>query len=1182
MPTQKYPMSISLRASTQGLEIVNQLRKQKGWTKYAAAWYEKALTSEATLKRFWRRVPIQTETFIQICQAVGVNEQEVAQPEELISTKRQDWGEAPDVPVFFGRTDELDTLEQWIIKEHCRVVTILGMGGMGKTQLSVKLGRGGIGKTDLSLELAKGIQDEFEYIIWRSLLNAPPLTDILADLIKFFSNSLDTDVPDSLDSQLSQVLHHLKAHRCLLLLDNFETILQGGNLSGQYRDGYEGYDKLLRQIGTTPHQSCLLLTSREKPKSLIPLECKAKLVRSLNLGGLNLLDGQKIFNEIGTFQGSDSQWQEVIEFYNGNPLALELAARHIDEVFFGDLSEFLQEGKPVFEDLRELLDWHFERLSEQEKEIVYWLAINRESMSLAELREDIFSPSAKGQIASTLQSLQRRLPLERSKAAFGLQPVLIEDMTNRLIEKVCQEIEAKKIEQLNSHALLKALAKDYVRESQSRLILKPIQDRLIATFGNQSLLKARLMKLISTLQKESPQKPGYTAGNALNLLRQLNTDLRGYDFSYLMIWQAYLQGWNLQQVNFAYSKFAKSVFTQRFGTVSSVTFSPDGCLLAGGIANGNIRIWQVADGKQLLTCQGHTDWPWSIAFSPDGQTLASGSQDQTVRLWDINTGSCFLILQGHTSWVKSVTFSPDGSLLASGSNDQTIRLWDVNTGQCLKTLQGHTDWVWSVSLNPNGYILASGGGDGVVKLWNINTGVCLKTLEGHRDSVKTVVFSPDGSTLASGSFDQTIRLWDVNTGQCLKTLQGHTELVWSVIFSPDGKTLASNGDDQITRLWNISTGKSLMSVKERTKRVWSIAFSPDGKMVASSGGDQTLRLWDTNTGRIIKTLLGYSSVMWSVAYSPKGDILASGNDQVVQLWDATTGKCLKTAQGYTGKTRAVCFSPNGSLLASGSDDGNIRLWDIKTGQCLQILPGHTNRIWSVAFCCKGEMLISSSEDGTVRLWNVSTGQCLQTLMGHNSRVWSAVFSPEGNILASGSDDEFVRLWDIKTGKCFKTLEGHSSRIWSVAFNPDGSKLASGSADQTIRLWEVSTGQCLRTLNGHTNSVWSVVFSHNGKMLASGSTDQSVRLWDIETGQCLRILQEHTEHIWSTAFSPDDHTLVSSSSDETIKLWSVETGNCLKTLRSDRPYECMNITGMSGVTEAQKAVLKALGAIEVHE
>jgi WD40 repeat protein len=99
------------------------------------------------------------------------------------------------------------------------------------------------------------------------------------------------------------------------------------------------------------------------------------------------------------------------------------------------------------------------------------------------------------------------------------------------------------------------------------------------------------------------------------------------------------------------------------------------------------------------------------------------------------------------------------------------------------------------------------------------------------------------------------------------------------------------------------------------------------------------------------------------------------------------------------------------------------------------------------------------------------------------------------------------------------------------------------------------------------------------ILASGSYDQTVKLWDVGTGRILETLRGHASWVWSVAFSPQGQLLASCSSDETIKLWDTKTGKCLKTLRSDRPYEGMNITGVTGITEAQKAALKALGAVE---
>jgi len=217
------------------------------------------------------------------------------------SNSHADWGDAPDVPVFFGRTEELEKLENWIIQDRCRCVAIVGMRGIGKTHLSLKLGLGGIGKTDLSIQLAKGIQEEFEFFIWRSLLNAPALSDLLADLIKVLSKQQQTTLPDAINERISLLLHYLKSHRCLLILDNAETLLQAADPMGRYRPDYEDYGQLIKQIGEVPHQSCLLLTSREKPQEIIFMDGPTRPVRSLVLQGLDIQAGKLILQEIGDF-----------------------------------------------------------------------------------------------------------------------------------------------------------------------------------------------------------------------------------------------------------------------------------------------------------------------------------------------------------------------------------------------------------------------------------------------------------------------------------------------------------------------------------------------------------------------------------------------------------------------------------------------------------------------------------------------------------------------------------------------------------------------------------------------------------------------------------------------------------------------------------------------------------------
>ncbi|OKH11074.1 hypothetical protein NIES592_22820 [Fischerella major NIES-592] len=1085
----------------------------------------------------------------------------------LSSNTRLDWGDATHTSVFYGRTQEIATLEQWILDERCRLVAILGMGGIGKTTLAVKL--------------AQQIQEEFEYVIWRSLREAPPIKSILANLIPFLSDEQETEsnLPENLSERISRLIYYLQNNRCLVVLDNVESILRSGSRAGQYQEGYEGYGEMFRLLGEATHQSCVILTSRENPKEVSLLKGRALPVRSLQLRGLKVDDAQEILKVKG-LSATEKEWQVMTERYAGNPLALKIVATTIEDVFDGNVTDFLRENTAVFGDIRDVLDQQFERLSHIEKDIMYWLAINREPITLSVLREDMVSPVPSPKLLEALESLLRRSLVEKNAATFTLQPVVMEYVTQVLIEQVCEEIATENIELFRCHALMKATATDYVRESQIRLILQPVIDGLLTVFRSKKGIEKQLTKILARLREESPQEPGYTAGNIVNLLKSLGIDFTGYDFSHLSIWQADLRKVNLHHVNFQNADLAKSVFSDTFGGIMSVAFSPDGKLLAAGDSNGEIHLWQVADGKQLLILRGHANWVVSLAFSPDSRTLASGSSDCTVKLWDVSTGGCLHSLQEHGNEVWSVAFSPEGDKLVSGCDDQLIRLWSVRTGECLKIFQGHTNWVLSVAFSLDGQTLVSGSDDNTIRLWDVNSGECLKIFQGHSDGIRSISLSPDGQMLASSSDDQKIRLWNLSTGECQRIFRGHTNQIFSVAFSPQGDILASGSHDQTVRLWDVRTGECQRIFQGHSNIVFSVAFSPGGDVLASGSRDQTVKLWHIPTSQCFKTFQGHSNQILSVAFNPDGKTLASGgHDQKVRLWNVSTGQTLKTFYGHTNWVYSVAFNSQGNILGSGSADKTVKLWDVSTGQCLRTCQGHSAAVWSVAFSPDGQILVSGSEDQTVRLWNVGTGEVLRTLQGHTAAIWSVAFSPQGTVLASGSLDQTVKLWDAKTGECLRTLEGHTSWAWAVAFSSDGELLASTSTDRTLRLWSVHTGECLRVLQVDTGWLLSVAFSPNNRMLATSSQDHTIKLWDISTGECFKTLFGHSAWIWSVAFCSDNLTLVSGSEDETIRLWNVKTGECLKILKAEKPYECLNLTGVSGITEATRATLKALGAVD---
>ena len=1081
---------------------------------------------------------------------------------QSIDTSRENWGEIVDVRNFCGRQSEIVELEKWITVDQHRLVAILGMGGIGKTALAIKL--------------AQKIKGGFDYIIWRSLRNAPPPADILSECINFLAEQQETSLPETDSGKISQVLKYMQNHRCLIIFDNVDAILEGGSRAGLCREGYEGYGRLFEQIIETGHQSCLILTSREKPREIARLESRQLPVRSLSLSGLEQKDARKILEE-KSLSGIKNVGRLITQ-YAGNPLALKIVADTILDLFDGNITKFLDQGIAVFGDINDLLNEQFERLSESEKEIMYWLAIEREPISLDGLEENIVRTVSKSELLEILTSLRRKSIMETKAATFTLQPVITEYVTSRLIEKVCQEISTETISLLMSHALIKALAKDYVRDSQIRLILRPVADRLLASLSQQET-ESKLASILSKLRKNSSKTPGYAGGNVINLLLQFQITLRNWNFSNLTIWQAYLQGAELYDINFTNADLSRSVFTRTFGGALAIAFSQDGKMLAVGTSGGEIQIWQVDSGEHLINCVGHTDWVWTVAFSPNGRLLASGGEDKSIRIWDVGTGQCLKTLQGHENWIGFVAFNPNSATLASGSFDHTIMLWDVNTGQRIKIFQGHTGRIRKIVFNRNGSTLISGSMDQTIRIWEVSTGQCIKKLDGAAP-IRTISLSPDNMILASGGDDYNIQLWDINTGQCINTLCGHTGVIWSIEFSSDGHTLASGSEDQIVRLWDTHTGQCVKIMRGHSYRVDAVALHPNKNILASGSEDQTVRLWDSISGQCVNILQGYANQIWSVAFSPNGRILASGSDdRTVRLWDINTNRIISNLRGHNKRVRCVAFGWDEHIAISSSEDSTIKIWDTNTGSCIKTLSGHTERIRSVAFNFYSSILASGSDDHTIRLWDLKTGQCTATLIGHSDWVRSVALNTNAQILASGSDDRTIKLWDTKTGRCIKTLD-EEVEVWAVALSFDEVILASSSKEGSVILWNIHTGQRIKILQGHSNQVWSIALSPDNHLLASGSTDKTIRLWDIDTGQCLQTLKGHDGPVRSVAFNPEGHMLASSGDDETIKLWDVHTSICIKTILTDRPYERTNITDVTGLSDAQITTLKKLGAVQI--
>jgi WD40 repeat protein len=668
-------------------------------------------------------------------------------------------------------------------------------------------------------------------------------------------------------------------------------------------------------------------------------------------------------------------------------------------------------------------------------------------------------------------------------------------------------------------------------------------------------------------------------------------------------------------------------------------FSADATLLAAGSKDKTVHIWDVASGKIVRTFRGLAVEVDSVRFSRDGRWLAAGASRQwktgiegRAFVWNVADGKEILSTRGDPSLDMSLEFSADSSLFAFPSED-AVRIWQLPSGRLLHTLAGLGESVNAVRFSPDGTQLATASGR-QVKLWDPRSGRLVATFQGHTGEVQFLSFHPAGRRLASVGFDDrtsAIKIWDVHTGQ--ETLSFHHPGMAMAAFTPDGNRLAISGIlndyQEELRLCDASPSPEPMSLMGPFERVAGVAVSAHG-LVAAVGGQPLPYSLKKHAPRGVATSpaknLPKEPVPVPKKRSPKpkppapkklpiaGDLKTppprapslvpaeiSKSVGAGMLWDAN-GQETASLIGHEGGIYALAFHPDKKRLATGSADHSVRLWDATTGKQLRSLTGHLGLVTSVAFAPDGKWLASAGTDQAIRIWDPDTGKELHTLRGLLP-VRCLAFSPSGRHLASGSGayldflswpsvDRWgiegdvpparppipppkktwlekggpplahtgnplsyvalgpppspdkvavpaLTLWETASWKEVKTLRGHKADINSVVFTPDGQRLLTASSDRTLKIWDSGAGNDIATLAGHEGLVSSLAVSNDGRYFASGSWDHTIKIWDARSGKELLTLRAHTSMVTAVAVIPDGKRLISGAMDGTVKIWDLD-------------------------------------------
>ncbi len=613
--------------------------------------------------------------------------------------------------------------------------------------------------------------------------------------------------------------------------------------------------------------------------------------------------------------------------------------------------------------------------------------------------------------------------------------------------------------------------------------------------------------------------------------------------------------------------------------VNSLAYSPDGLYVASASRDFNVKIWDLGNGREIVTYRGHVDQQddptragtnvlgaTDVAFHPKEKIVASSSGNQ-VHTWDPTTGKLLktLVNLGKTDKpIKALAFSPDGKLLAIGADDGILRVVESDTGKAVYTSASRNARVERVAFSPNGKLVALGDSNSQVAVYvpeGKGNQLAMSVQGVDLGEVMGVGFSADSGSVFTCGRDGKARLTAGpspdgtsvgNTATKLRDFLGHDKAVTGLAVTSDGKFLVTSGEDKTVRVWDVTSGKSLRSFQGHMTKATAVAVRGDGRQVASASDDGAVRVWDLNTTDEHRALTESKESLWAVAIAPNGKRVASaGADKKIRVYELETGKLEATLDAGAAMTSLV-FLPDSNLLVAGGGDKVVKVWDVTGKKVEKELPGHALAVLALGASDDGKLVVSGSADSSVRGFDPAGGKEVWKWMSRKAACAIAIRKGSKQVAVGIADGGLVIL-DISgtTPKEVSAQGAHTAGTTCVAYSPDGNRLASVGGDGALRVWSVGENGSLvqlvkfdgqATPNSTTgfSPLSTVAFSPDNRFVAAAGADSVVRVWDVQTKSEVRGLRGHTDWVTSVAFSPDGRFVasVAAEKDNTLRVFEI--------------------------------------------
>ncbi|XP_054900420.1 mitogen-activated protein kinase-binding protein 1-like [Poeciliopsis prolifica] len=628
-------------------------------------------------------------------------------------------------------------------------------------------------------------------------------------------------------------------------------------------------------------------------------------------------------------------------------------------------------------------------------------------------------------------------------------------------------------------------------------------------------------------------------------------------------------------------------------TITALSFSPDGKHLVTG-ESGHlpaVRLWDVAERRQVAELQKHKYGVSCVAFSPNSKYIVSvGNQhDMMVHVWAWKK-DVVVAANKVSSKVTGVSFSEDSSYFVTVGN-RHVKFWYLDNCKANKTttpvpLLGRSGLLGELrnnffsdvacgrgSKSDSTFCITSSG-----LLCEFNSSRMLdKWVDLRTGAAQSLSLSEDA--IFCGCADGTVRAFRPADLHFVCTLPRphpvgadvsavteasalfHTKKedrypdVIAVTYDPVSRWLSCVYSDHSLYVWDVREVHRVGKVNSalfHAASVWDLEVFPDvpGGLAADSSSnsfftcsaDGTVRIW--RMGDSTQNIL--SNDLLKIIY-------IDGNAGALQdpEWNANTDK---SGDGQTAESRAgirtICVSPDGKHLASGDRSGMLRVHDLSSMEEILKVEAHDAEILCLEYS-KPEtglkLLATASRDRLIHVLDADDGYSLvQTLDEHSSSITAVRFAANDNkvrMISCGADKSIYFRTAHKTDKGTEFRRSHhtvrKTTLYDMSVDATCKYAAVGCQDRCIRIFNISSGKQRKLYKGSLSedgSLLRVQIDPSGQYVATSCSDKNISIFDFCTGECVATMFGHSEIITGMKFTSDCKHLISVSGDSCVFVW----------------------------------------------